>query len=153
MAIAILPVFPVEMKALSDTISVACKDERVSYFYGLLPIYTHHANDSKTFYWVASQLYDAGHCSQSRLVEFFQVTPQSIKRAYKKFRQSGPGAFFEDRKSGKRRPSVLTDAIIKLAQEQLDKGLPKKEVALNLKVKPDTFSKAIKAGRLFEKKK
>jgi len=43
---------------------------------------------------------------------------------------------------------VLTEAVLKEAQERLDEGLEISEVAEKLAIKRDTLAKAIRAGRL-----
>jgi len=148
-----LPVFPTQYADLSNTISVCLKDDIVYYFNGLHPIYNHASNDLNSFRVITSQLYSSGYCKQSQIVSLFHVTPESVKRAYKKYFKNGPSSLFEGSKSDKSRARVLTEAVLKKAQSQLDEGIGKKDVARNLNIKIDTFNKAILSGRLSLKKK
>jgi predicted DNA-binding protein (UPF0251 family) len=43
---------------------------------------------------------------------------------------------------------VLTPAVLAEAQQLLDEGLEPAEVAARLGIKPDTFSKAVRSGRV-----
>ena len=61
---------------------------------------------------------------------------------------SGSAAFFALRR--KRQPRVLTPEVLKHAQELLAEGQPRSAVARTLELKPDTLSKAVRAGRLVE---
>jgi hypothetical protein len=48
---------------------------------------------------------------------------------------------------------VLTPEVLKRAQELLAEGQPRSAVAKVLELKPDTLSKAVRAGRLVERLK
>ena len=52
-----LPIFPEGVTQLSSDLGVSCRDGRVSYFYGTLPVYAHDAKDVKSFRLFTSQLY------------------------------------------------------------------------------------------------
>jgi hypothetical protein len=141
-----LPVFPEGVTQLSSDLGVCCRDGRVSYFYGTLPVFTHEAKDVKSFRMFTSQLYVAGKVKQADLVRTFGVSAISVKRAVKLFEQAGPGGFWRARPV--RGPSVLTPEVIKQAQACLDQGQSLGEVAAQLQVKHDTLRKAVRAGRL-----
>ena len=141
-----LPVFPEGVTQLSVDLGVSCREGRVSYFYGTLPVFTHEAKDVKSFRMFTSQLYLEGKVRQADLVRTFGVSAISVKRAVKLLAQKGPGGFWQRRPT--RGPSVLTPAVLGQAQEQLDGGRDLAEVAGSLGVKPDTMRKAVRAGRL-----
>lgn len=143
-----LPVFPHGVTQLSVDLGVSCRDGRVSYFYGTLPVFTHDEKDVKSFRMFTSQLYVDGKVKQADLVRAFGVSAISIKRAVKLYETAGPGGFWRPRPT--RGPSVLTAEVLKQAQEQLDQGRNLREVAAELKVKYDTMRKAVRAGRLRE---
>ena len=74
------------------------------------------------------------------------MTPISVKRAVKCYREQGAEGFYaEPRRRG---PAVLTAPVLAEAQGLLDDGLVVSEVAERLEVKRDTLAKAIRAGRL-----
>ena len=68
----------------------------------------------------------------------------------KKHREKGPPGFFEKKKAIKK-PRVLTPKVLEKAQSLLDEGPNRFEVAEELKIKPDTFYKAIRSGKLIER--
>jgi hypothetical protein len=143
-----LPVFPEGVTQLSQDLGVSCRDGRVSYFYGTLPVFTHAAKDLKSFRMFTSQLYLEGKVKQSTLVKVFGVSAISIKRAVKLYERAGAGGFWRPRPT--RGPSVLTSEVLRQAQEQLDGGRSLQEVAAALGIKYDTLSKAARDGRLRE---
>jgi transposase len=141
-----LPVFPAGVTQLSSDLGVSCRDGRVSYFYGTLPVFTHDAKDVRSFRMFTSQLYLAGKVKQSTLVKVFGVSAISIKRAVKLYEQAGAGGFWRPRPT--RGPSVLTAEVLRQAQEQLDQGRSLREVATALGVKYGTLGKAVRDRRL-----
>ena len=44
-----LPVFAEGVTQLSSDLGVCCREGRVSYFYGMLPVFAHDAKDLKSF--------------------------------------------------------------------------------------------------------
>lgn len=143
-----LPVFPHGVTQLSTDLGVSCREGRVSYFYGTLPVFRHGEQDVKSFRMFTSQLYLEGKVKQADLVKVFGVSAISVKRAVKLYEAAGAGGFWRARPT--RGPSVLTPEVLKQAQEQLDQGQRLQEVAEQLNVKYDTLRKAVRAGRLHE---
>ena len=143
-----LPVFPEGVTQLSTDLGVSCRDGRVSFFYGTLPVFTHDAKDVKSFRMFTSQLYLEGKVKQADWVKVFGVSAISVKRAVKLHEQAGPGGFWRPRPT--RGPSVLTREVLQQAQGQLDQGRNLREVAADLGVKYDTMGKAARDGRLHE---
>jgi transposase-like protein len=144
-----LPVFPEGVTQLSCDLGVCCRDGRVSYFYGTLPVFTHGVKDLKSFRMFTSQLYLEGKVKQMDLVRVFGVSQASVKRAVKLHTEAGPGGFWRARPT--RGPSVLTPEVLQQAQAQLDQGRSLAEVAAALGVKYNTLYKAVQAGRLHER--
>jgi transposase len=97
-----------------------------------------------------AQLVCQGMCKQVDIVRAFGVSKNSVKRAVKKFRENGPDGFFAPRKT--RSGNVITDTAKVRAQELLNLGWSRREVAENLGIKYDTLRKAISQGRLNETK-
>ena len=143
-----LPVFPAGVTQLSCDLGVICRDGRVSYFYGTLPVFTHAEKDVKSFRLFTSQLYVEGKVKQADLVRAFGVSAISVKRAVKLYEKEGAGGFWRPRPT--RGPSVLTPEVLKQAQEQLDAGQELGTVATQLGIKRDTLQKAVRDGRLHE---
>jgi len=97
-----------------------------------------------------AQLVCQGACRQMDIVRAFGVSPISVKRAVKRYRQEGVAGFYRSRKG--RGGGVLKAAVLGQAQELLDRGRSRSEVAAELEIKPDTLRKAINQGRLREGK-
>jgi hypothetical protein len=79
------------------------------------------------------------------------VSAISVKRHVKKFREGGPGVFFQQRSA--RKTSVLTPEVLRRAQEMLNERKSRHEVSEDLCIKVDTLYRAIHAGKLVELKK
>ena len=144
----LLPLFPAEAISINELISFCKRDGTVYYFHGALPVFSHGESDLKAFRMFASQLVVNGNCTQAELVRAFGISSISMKRYVKKFRAGGNKVFFAPRR--KRQPRVLTPEVLKRAQELLAEGQPRSVVAKVLELKPDTLSKAVRAGRLVE---
>jgi hypothetical protein len=141
-----LPIFPAGVTQLSCDLGVSCRDGRVNYFCGTLPVFTHAEKDVRSFRLFTSQLYVEGQVKQADLVRVFGVSAISVKRAVKLYQKEGPGGFWRPRPT--RGPSVLTPEVLKQAQEQLDAGQELAAVASQLNLKYDTLQKAVRDGRL-----
>ena len=153
MAEQMLPFFSKESQNLSLSISVQCNDDWVVYFNGLVPLFSHNPSDLASFRMITSQLYHSGHCKQTEIAALFGVSIRSVKRSYQKYLKNGPAQFFSKEKPGTRKSGIFTPEFTSIVQAQLDEGQSKKEIAKNYNIKIDTFNKAIRDGRLTEKKK
>lgn len=147
----LLPIFPSDFVSITDLLSFEKRDGQVYYFHGCFPIFCHGENDLESFRMFTSQLYINGGCKQADIVRAFGVSPVSVKRWVKKYRKEGVSGFFKEPK--RREASVLTGDVVSRAQEMLNEGLSRCDVAEELGIKQDTFYKAIRAGRLVENKK
>lgn len=148
---SLLPIFPSDATAINEIISFCKRDGSVYYFHGCLPVFTHAEHDLKAFRLFASQLVVNGSCTQAEVVRAFGISAISMKRYVKKLRAGGAKAFFAERR--RRRPPVLTPEVVTHAQTLLAEGHARAAVAKTLALKPDTLSKAVRAGRLVEPKK
>ena len=145
---ALLPFVPDGATRINDVLSVVREDGRWSYFCGIHPVFTHAEEDRKSFRMFAAQLACQGMCKQADIIRAFGVSKNSVKRSVKKYREGGPEAFFAPRST--RAGSVLTDAVKAQAQELLNLGWERRQVAEELGIKCDTLRKAINQGRLSE---
>ena len=122
------------------------QDGKVTYFMGGLPVFIHDEDDLASFRMITAQFCVNGHTKQAEIARAFGIPKITVKRAVKLYRQSGPKGFYASRKT--RGPAVLTETVLIEAQQRLDEGMTKEEVADQLGILRDTLSKAIKAGRL-----
>ena len=147
----LLPIFTEGSTPINELLSFEKRDGTVWYFHACLPIFSHEETDYKSFNMFTSQLVDLGQCKQMDIVRAFGVSPISVKRHVKRYREGGPGAFFGVHKA--KRPTVWTPDVLNRAQELLNQGKSRKEVVELLEIKPDTLYRAIHSGRLAEGKK
>lgn len=147
----ILPLIPEGATRINDLVSVCCDSEYWTYFVGVHPLGRHRADDRRSFQVMTSQLIDAGSCRQCEVIKAFGVSKSSVARAVRRYREGGADAFATSRR-GRRRGTVLTDEKLVCAQQMLNDGVPRSEVAAELTVKADTLRKAVEHGRLHERK-
>ena len=141
-----LPFFPEGVTHITALLAFSKRDGRVTYFNGSMPVFVHDEQDQASFQMITAQFCVNGNAKQMDIVRAFGVSKISLKRAVKRYRKEGPRGFYTPRK--RRGPAVLTSAVLSEAQQLLDEGLEPSEVADRLGIKRDTFSKAIRAGRL-----
>ncbi len=147
----LLPIFPSESTQINGLLSFVKREGTVWYFHGCMPVFSHGEKDYRSFNMYTSQLVVVGQCKQVDIIKAFGVSAISVKRHVKKFREGGPGAFFQQR--SERKTSVLTPEVLRRAQEMLNERKSRQEVSAELCIKPDTLYRAIHAGKLIELKK
>jgi transposase len=151
MSQTLLPIFPAESTQINEIISFVKREGAVWYFHGCMPVFSHREEDYRSFNMYTSQLVVLGQCKQVEIVKAFGVSSISVKRHVKKYREGGAGAFFQNQKG--RKATVLRKEILSKAQEMLNTGMSRNEVAELLEVKQDTLYRGILSGKLVECKK
>src|SRR6202035_4763996 len=141
-----LPMFPAGVTHITDELAFERRDGKIAYFNGHMPVFAHAENDVATFRMITSQFCVSGYVKQSEIVRAFGVTPISVKRSVKTFREKGPKAFYAPRPT--RGAAVLVEDVIAKAEELFADGASTSEVANQLDVKLNTLQKAIRAGRI-----
>jgi len=146
-----LPVFPQGSTEFNDSIAVVREDQRVVYFNGHLPVFSHAADDVDSFRMFTSQLIVNGSATIGQVQRAFGVSPTTIKRYLAVFRKEGPAAFFTKAppKFGKKLDAEKTAQ----AKHLLEQGMSVPEVSKETGVQQDTLRKAIYANRLPPAKK
>jgi transposase len=148
---AILPMFSPGAKEITPYVGYENRDKHIYYFIGQVPVFNHHIEDVQSFRFIISQLHTSGHAKQSEIVKAFGVTPISVKRSVKLFRDKGMAGFIG--KDAPRPSRVLTDAVLSEIQQLLNEGRAAPAIAKELKLKAGTINKAIRDGKLVRKKK
>ena len=141
-----LPFFPEGVTHITPRLAFRKEAGRVVYFNGSMPVFVHEELDVASFRMITAQFCVNGNATQADIARAFGVAKISLKRAVKRYRAEGPKGFYVPRKG--RGPAVLTATVLAEAQQLLDDGLEPSAVADRLGVKPDTLSKAVRAGRL-----
>ena len=73
MAQLILPIFPKGVAHITGDLAVASEGERVAYFHGALPVFTHERSDIATFRMMTSQFVVNGNCQQRDIVRLYHL--------------------------------------------------------------------------------
>lgn len=142
----LLPFFSCGVTHINQELAFKKEDGCVTYFNASMPVFQHAENDIQSFKMIVSQFYVMGVAKQSEIVRAFGVNKLLVKRAVKLSREQGPKGFFKPPK--RRGPGVLIEAVVKQAQDLLDRGKTPAEISKTLKLKVDTVRKAIRSGRL-----
>jgi transposase len=145
-----LPIFPAGSILINRQVAFDRKDDRIYYFHGLLPVFSHAIHDLKSFRYITSQLVIGGNVSQTEIVKAFGVSRISVKRYVKLLREHGSEGFFKVKKG--RSEHILTPEVVETVQRLLYEGENVSEIAKRLDIKVDTIRKAISSGRLHKKK-
>jgi transposase-like protein len=141
-----LPMFPVGVTHITALLAFIKEDRNITYFNGSLPVFSHKEEDTRSFQMITAQFCVNGHTQQMEIARAFGVTPISVKRSVKLYREEGPGGFYKQKR--RRGPAILTPAVIEQIQQLLSGHAEIAEIAAKLDIKADTLSKAIRAGRL-----
>ncbi len=146
---AILPITPAGATSINELLTVVNKNGHWTYYLSLWPIYEHAEADQQTFRLICALLMNSGSCRQCELIKAFGVPRRRLNRALKQLRERGMESFFKQEK--KRRGGYkLTPEKLAQAQDLLNQGLSRSEVAELTGVNKSTISKTINAKRLFE---
>lgn len=141
-----LPLFPAGVTPINAQLACECREGRVVYLNGHLPVFTHDRDDLAAFRLFTTQLIVNGTATQGEIVRAFGVPVITVKRCVKRYRQAGVGAFFTPAKP--RTGRKLTPAVLTQAQALLDEGLAVPALSQQTGVLANTLHKALRAGRL-----
>ena len=141
-----LPIFPSGVTHITPDLAFSNHDDRITYFNGFMPVFSHAVDDISTFRMITAQFCVTGHVKQSEIAHVFGIPVLSVKRAVKRYREHGAQGFFRPRP--KRGASVLTEDVLAHAQLLLDDGDSISMVAQKLGLKKGTVQKAVTQKRL-----
>jgi hypothetical protein len=116
--------------AITDQLAFMKKVGQVTYFNGHMPVFCHAQHDIATFRMITSQFRVTGYVKQADIVRAFGVTPISVKRSVKTYREKGPRGFYTPRVT--HGAEVLVDDVVAEAEELLAGGASDAEVAETL---------------------
>ena len=144
----LLPMIPDGATGINEIVSVVREEGQWTYFCGIQPMFCHAEKDRRSFRMITAQLVCQGTCKQVDVIRAFGVSKNSVIRSVKKYQEGGVEAFYEKRQ-GRSGPPVMTEEVTAQAQELLDAGEDKRDVARELGIKYDTLRKAIDRGQLY----
>jgi DNA invertase Pin-like site-specific DNA recombinase len=145
-----LPIFPLGTTIINEILSFDQRDGMVTYFNGLMPLFTHHKDDIQTFRMILSQFYVNGSATQAELTRATGIPSITLKRAVKLYRSEGTKGFYVEPKRGG--PRVLKADVVSTIECFLEQGMKENEIAKQLDIKIDTLKKAIRRGIIKKKK-
>lgn len=140
------PFFPEGVSHITPLLAFAKSEGRVTYFAGGMPVFSHDEKDLASFRMITAQFCENGNAKQAEISRAFGVAKITVKRAVKRYRESGPEGFYAVKKT--RGATVLTVLVLAEAQALLNAGVTAPEVADRFGIKRDTLAKAVAAGRL-----
>ena len=141
-----LPIFPAGCVEINDDLACRIDGDKVIYFNGHFPVFTHAKNDLASFRLFTSQLIVEGGATQGHIARAFGVPLVAIKRATKVFRERGSAGFFVP--SPRREGTRLNASKLEQARGLILQGQTLSVVSRQTGVLVDTLRKAIGAGRL-----
>ena len=141
-----LPIFPDGVTYITNQLAFKNEDGQVTYFNGIMPVFSHAESDIATFRMITSQFCVTGHVKQSDIIRAFGVTSISVKRSVKIYREKGPKGFYAPRVT--RGPAVLVEDVVSEIEGRLAGGATPAEVAKTLGLKLITIQKAMREGRI-----
>jgi predicted transcriptional regulator len=141
-----LPMFPYEATSINPLLGFSRKDDMVYYFNGMMPIFSHVTTDLNSFRLITSQFVENGVATQKDIVDAFGVSPISVKRYVKIYREEGANGFFKPRKG--RGSAVLTSEVLVKIQGYLNESRSVSSICDEMGLKGDTVNKGIRDGRL-----
>ena len=146
-----LPIFPEGTTLITPELAFERRGDQVVYFNGQLPVLTHEQNDLATFRMFTTQRIVNGTARQGQIAKTFGLSPTTVKRCVKKFRERGAKAFYQA--PAKRQGRKLDSERLAQGQGLLDQGQRVPAISAALGVLASTLHKAIDSGRLHQKKR
>lgn len=93
-----LPIFHEGTHLITANVGYQREGGQVTYFNGMMPVFTHRSEDTASFQMIVSQFYVNGVARQVEIVDAFGINPLALKRWVKKYREGGPKAFYIERR-------------------------------------------------------
>ena len=142
-----LPLFPKDTKLISECVGIYEREGIVQYIVNGLPVYSHAKEDLKAFRFITSNFIHEGLCRQVDIERGFGVSEDSVRRAYKKYREQGEKGFFGDDARKGSAHKIFGDRR-KRIQSKLDKGQSVYSIAKEEGVVESAIRYQIKKGYL-----
>jgi len=98
-----LPIFHAGVHLITPDLGYERKGDDIVYLHGAMPVFIHHCDDTASFKMIVSQFYLNGNAKQVEIVRAFGINALALKRWVKKYREDGPGAFFNPRRKPRKK--------------------------------------------------
>jgi hypothetical protein len=142
-----LPLYPREAQFINDNIGVNEHDGLVQYIVNGLPVYCHSKDDYQAFRFITSNFIHQKICRKVDIERFFNVSEDSVSRAYKKFLEKGEQGFFGPDARGGKAHKIVGERKRRI-QEKLDKCQSVNSIAKEEGLRESAIRYAIKQGYL-----
>ncbi|MEO6000711.1 MAG: hypothetical protein ABIN89_27935 [Chitinophagaceae bacterium] len=142
-----LPLFPSGSTLISDCLGVYEKGGLIQYIVNGLPVYAHPKDDLKAFRYITSNFINQGLCRKTEIERCFQVSEDSVQRAYKKFIEKGETGFFGDDARKGTAYKITGECRLRI-QSKLDKNQSVNSIAKEEGVRESAIRYGIKQGYL-----
>ncbi len=146
-----LPIFPSRTKLINNNIGVFEQKGNVYYLHNGLPIYCHDKNDLNTYRYVVANLVKIGICKPIEISYALGVSTRSIQRYARSLQEKGTDWFF-NRKDNRGQCYKLKEELLKSVQEQINEGIPVKQIAQGIGVTEGSIRYHLRKGKLKKKK-
>lgn len=143
----LLPIFPRDIKLITETVGVFSRDGIVNYCHCGVPIFSHTTEDLKSFHYITSKLILQGICRKIEISRCFGVSYDSVNRHVKKLREEGETGFFANDNRRGHCYKLLPDVVDRM-QRYLNEGKNNSEIARLEGVTEGAVRYAIKKGIL-----
>jgi len=97
-----IPIFKAGAHPITLELGYMRENNQITYFNGMMPVFSHETTDTASFKMIVSQFYVNGVVKQVDIVKAFGINPLAIKRWVKKYRNDGAKAFYAPRRSRKK---------------------------------------------------
>ena len=85
-----LPLFQDGVHLITRDLGYRRDGEQITYFQGVMPVFTHEIEDVASFQMITSQFYVNGNVKQMDIVRAFGIKSLALKRWVKKYLKEGP---------------------------------------------------------------
>jgi transposase len=142
-----LPIFPVETKLFNSSFGVFSHEGTVYYLHCGQPVGMHEEEDLNSFRHKIATFIELGLCTRSEAVKTLHVSPDSIRRCCKQYRENGEATFFApDKRKGK--SHKMLPKVIERVQAQLNEDKSVNSIAKQEGVRESTIRYCIATGKL-----
>jgi len=145
-----LPLIPCGATSLGDAFSIFVDNKFVTWYYQLAVINRHRLDDTDTYRYMIGFMHAQNGIPQAVLARATGFHANSVMNYVSIYRSGGIRDFYSPIRV--RGASVLVPEVLNHCQELLDQGLSRLEVSEEMGIKKNTLGKAIRDGRLQERR-
>ena len=146
----LLPLFPYETKLITPSLGVFRQKEIVYYLHCGVPIFSHIAEDIKSFRYITSKFIIERLCRKIEISKCFGVSYDSVNRYVKLLQEEGDAEFFANEKRHGYAHKLLPEVLVRI-QKSIDEGKNNCLVGREEGLSEGAIRYGIKTGKLKKK--